>query len=251
MTTLPCRWALVRTSRTTSVLVSRISLVPGWSDYDERSPAEVSGGAGVKGSMTTGFLSARDVVGATVLALLAERSCHPYEMQRLIRERKNDYVTGLPRSLYHAVDRLIKAGLAVPAETSKEGRRPERTTYAITPEGLKELESWLTDRLAAPESAHTPVLQTAISLMCCLRQDAALRALKERQRLLTLQATASQARLAGMSQHIARLFLLEAEHELAVQQMELAWADALISDIEQGRLSWDPDEVRKTGGASV
>jgi DNA-binding PadR family transcriptional regulator len=201
--------------------------------------------------MTTGYLSARDVVGATVLALLSERPCHPYEMQRLIKERKNDYIAGLPRSLYHAVDRLLKAGLAVPAETSKEGRRPERTTYAITPQGLEELESWLTERLSAPESAYTPVLQTAISLMCCLPQDVALFALRERQRLLTLQAAASQARLSGMSQHIARLFLLEAEHELAVQQMELAWADRLISDIEEGRLSWDPDEVRKTRGRRV
>lgn len=198
--------------------------------------------------MTTGFLSARDVVGVTVLALLAERPCHPYEMQRLIRERRNDYVTGLPRSLYHAVDRLLKAGLAVPAETSKNGRRPERTTYAITAQGLEELESWLTDRLAAPESAQTPVLQSAISLMCCLPQDVALRALKERQRLLTLQAAATQSRLAGMSQHIPRLFLLEAEHQLAVQQMENAWAGGLIKDIEDGRLSWDPDEVRRTGG---
>jgi len=49
-----------------------------------------------------------DLTAITALGLLAERPRHPYEMQRLIRYRDKTYVKGLPRSLYHAIDRLAK-----------------------------------------------------------------------------------------------------------------------------------------------
>ncbi|GAA3309586.1 PadR family transcriptional regulator [Nonomuraea dietziae] len=65
-----------------------------------------------------------DLAGLTVLAMLAVRAGHPYELHRFIVDTHKDYVTGLPRSLYHAVERLAKEELIVPVETTREGRRP-------------------------------------------------------------------------------------------------------------------------------
>src|SRR4029079_12055099 len=103
-----------------------------------------------------------DVTALTVLALLSERPRHPYEMQRLIRQRHKEFVTGLPRSLYRAVDRLVGVDLIEPIETSREGNRPERTVYQITAEGSKVFFSWLGELLAIP-SSESPPFVAAIS----------------------------------------------------------------------------------------
>ena len=69
---------------------------------------------------------------------------HPYEMQRLIRQRKKDDFLELKRgSLYNNIERLKLAGLIEPVETTREGRRPERTIYRLTREGQRELITWL------------------------------------------------------------------------------------------------------------
>jgi len=48
--------------------------------------------------MNTSHLS-RDPLTLTILALLTERSRHPYEIQRLIRERKKDFAKSTQRAL--------------------------------------------------------------------------------------------------------------------------------------------------------
>src|SRR5262245_37108578 len=87
----------------------------------------------------------------TVLCLLRLRPMHPYEMRRLIREwHKDDFLDLKRGSLYHAVDRLRKAGLIDPVETRREGKRPERTVYRLTEAGAREGTAWLRAMLARP-----------------------------------------------------------------------------------------------------
>src|SRR5262245_9612254 len=87
----------------------------------------------------------------TVLCLLRTRPMHPYEMQRLIREWHKDEFLDLKRgSLYHAIGRLRRARLIDPVETSREGRRPERTVYRLTDEGEQAVLDWLREILARP-----------------------------------------------------------------------------------------------------
>jgi DNA-binding PadR family transcriptional regulator len=60
-----------------------------------------------------------------VLALLREAPMHPYQMQRLLRDRHKDEILALKRgSLYHAIARVLRAGLIEIESTSREGRRP-------------------------------------------------------------------------------------------------------------------------------
>ena len=68
----------------------------------------------------------------SALALLNERSMHPYEMYQLLLERHEDRIVRVtPGSLYRTVDRLTADGLAEATGTGREGNRPERTTSAI------------------------------------------------------------------------------------------------------------------------
>ena len=63
-----------------------------------------------------------------VLSCLAERPMHPYEMSTTMRERgKHESIKLNYGSLYSVVDSLHKHGLITTRETTRAGRRPERT----------------------------------------------------------------------------------------------------------------------------
>ena len=82
----------------------------------------------------------RTPVALSVLNLLNERPMHPYEMRVLMRERGHDRAFQIRESsVYDTVARLADRGFIEPVEVSREGRRPERTVYAITEAGRDEL----------------------------------------------------------------------------------------------------------------
>ena len=64
-------------------------------------------------------------------------------------------------SLYHTVERLHRLALIEPVETGREGRRPERTVYAITDAGRDEFTSNLRDLLRFPAARHAGLLEFA------------------------------------------------------------------------------------------
>src|SRR5713226_3053419 len=104
----------------------------------------------------------RTPLALTVLNLLDERSMHPYEMQQLIRERGLDQSVKLKGgSIYDTMERLVAAGLVEALETSREGRRPERTVYAITDAGRDEFRAWLQEMLSRPAQEY-PQLGAAL-----------------------------------------------------------------------------------------
>src|SRR3979411_3327659 len=90
-------------------------------------------------------------LAACVLNLLREAPMHPYEMRMTIQHRAHDHLIRIKgASLYDTVDRLAREGLIEATETSREGKRPERTVYGITEAGSGELDQWLREELARP-----------------------------------------------------------------------------------------------------
>ena len=55
--------------------------------------------------------SDRDLPALAVLALLSRGPRHTYDMHRFMIDTRKDFIGGLPRSLYHAVDKLERSGL--------------------------------------------------------------------------------------------------------------------------------------------
>ncbi|WP_214414681.1 PadR family transcriptional regulator [Sphaerisporangium fuscum] len=191
-----------------------------------------------------------DLVGLTVLALLAERDRHPYEMRLLIRQRRKDYAMGSPRSLYRAVERLERAGLIEEAETGREGRRPERTVYRITSEGFESFQDQLGELVSVPLEDH-PVFTAAVGLLAQLPPAAAAAALRTRVVLLEGSIAELEAQRAGLGRRLHRLLLLELEYLLALRRTELAWVRQLADDITGGALTWDAEAVRADPGLLV
>src|SRR3954464_15697196 len=86
-----------------------------------------------------------------VLACLSERPMHPYEISTTLRTRgKEESIKLNYGSLYSVVEGLQKHGLISARETTREGRRPERTVYEITAAGQEEFEDWLAELLSTP-----------------------------------------------------------------------------------------------------
>src|SRR5947209_19661564 len=83
-------------------------------------------------------------LGLAVLGCLSERPMHPYEISTTLRTRGKERSIKLNYgSLYAVVESLQKHGLIASRETTRAGRRPERTVYEITDAGVGELEDWL------------------------------------------------------------------------------------------------------------
>ncbi|WP_216213251.1 PadR family transcriptional regulator [Amycolatopsis aidingensis] len=182
----------------------------------------------------------RDLAAVTVLALLLQGPRHTYEMHRLIVDTHKDFVTGLPRRLYHAVERLERDGLIGVAEHSRAGSRPERTVYQLTARGRSALTDRVYRLLATPDRDATPLV-AGLSLIGCLPVARARQALAERAEALAGAVRQTEEQLASVAARLPRVLLLEAEYERTRRTAELDWVRARLAELDAGELSWPAD----------
>ncbi|MFG1922477.1 PadR family transcriptional regulator [Cryptosporangium sp. NPDC048952] len=178
----------------------------------------------------------RDVTALTVLGLLLTGPRHTYEMHRLIERTHKDYVTGLPRSVYHAVERLLTGGYVEIVDTVRDGPRPERTVYRLTAAGESRLHEWVERLLAEPE-ANSTLFVPALSFAGCLPPATVAAALQRRRDALARRSASAEA----FPAELPRVLGLEAEYEVSRLRAEQTFVSNLIDDLERGRLTWSPE----------
>lgn len=177
----------------------------------------------------------RDLPSLTVLALLLTGPRHTYEMHRMVVATHKGFVTGLPRSLYHAVERLLRDELIRVQQTTKDSARPERTVYALTEAGREVLRTRLLRLLAHPDPDST-LLVAALSFVAALATDEAVVALRSRVEALTRSVADLDAAIASVPASLPRLLLVESEYERTRLEAEHSFVAGLIEDLETGRL---------------
>jgi DNA-binding PadR family transcriptional regulator len=186
----------------------------------------------------------RSTLAMVLLALLFEAPMHPYRMQQMIKERGQDQLVNVAQrnSVYQALDRLVRDGLARPGGTAREQGRPERTVYEITAEGEATLRRWLTAMLPAP-AREFPEFPAALAFLPILEPGVV-------RTLLETRVAALEEKLAGVVGQappgLPRLFLLEDEYRAAMIRAEVAWLGALIADLASGSLTWDEALIQST-----
>ncbi|MDP9248421.1 MAG: PadR family transcriptional regulator [Candidatus Dormibacteraeota bacterium] len=181
-------------------------------------------------------------LGLAVLALLAERPMHPYEMAATLRQRGKEYSIRINYgSLYSVIAALVRAKFIVTRETSREGARPVRTVYSLTDAGWAELDDWLPELLRDPVKEY-PQFEAGLSLMPYLPPAQVEALLDERIRRLDGQSDRLRTEISDAArQGLDRLFLVEAEYSLAMQEAERNWVaglKALIRDSPDFTRSW-------------
>jgi DNA-binding PadR family transcriptional regulator len=186
----------------------------------------------------------RSTLAMVLLALLTEAPMHPYRMQQMIKERGQDQLVNVAQrnSVYQALDRLVRDGLARPGGTSRESGRPERTIYEITEDGSAALRRWLTEMLPTP-AREFPEFPAALAFLPVLHPD-------QVHDLLAARVTACEDRLAALESAappgLPRLFLIEDEYRATMLRAELQWLRTVVADLESGALTWNEDMIRAT-----
>ena len=166
-----------------------------------------------------------------VLVQLCEQPMHPYEMAATMRSRGKERSIKLNYgSLYTVVNNLARHGLIESMGAGREGRRPERTVYRITEAGRKELDDWMTELVAVPVKEY-PQFEAALAELPVLPPGRVLELLRERADALEKAIANVRAELAGLT-WLPRLFMLEAEYHVAMQEAELTWVRGLVAEFE-------------------
>ena len=177
---------------------------------------------------------ANPVVLAALGALL-ERPMHAYQLTQVLAGR------GVPAnrgSLYDTLEAMARAGWIEPQPAQRDGARPQRTPYALTPAGQAELARRLDQQVREPRREF-PEFLGAVSHIGVLGPERAVEALEERARRLTVIIAEDQRRLdEALAGSVPRLFVIEAEYALALLRAERGWVLAVADDITSGRLAW-------------
>ncbi|WP_199521218.1 MFS transporter [Jiangella anatolica] len=219
---------------------------------DEYSKSSIRCRAAVEGGVVAATRPSNPLALA-VLVLLWERPMHPYEMSSTLRERrKEDSIKLNYGSLYSVVDSLQKRGLVEATETVREGRRPERTVYAITDAGGRVMVDWLVELLSTPKKEFTQ-FEAALTLAAALPPEQVTELLSQRLRNLHFRQKAVEAMFAeAATVKLPRLFMIEAEFSAALLSAETTFVEQLLADLRDGSIGgfamWQRvHELRRSG----
>lgn len=162
-----------------------------------------------------------------VLGLLKLQEMHGYQLSDLIDKRLK-YLTDLKKpTLYHLLGRMEAEGL-VTKTASREGNRPERFTYRLTPGGVAQFQELLQMNLQEAPNAY---FADDIGLLFLSEIPA-----RDARAALTQKRTRVDERIRGMEhaleQHSSGTpAYYTLHHQLAHLQAERAWLDGLLRDL--------------------
>jgi DNA-binding PadR family transcriptional regulator len=155
------------------------------------------------------------------------------------------------------IDLLVARGFIAARDTSRAGKRPERTTYELTGPGYDELRAWMHALLRTPVNEY-PQFTAGLSLLPVLPPEEAVALLRERAIHLAGEAARLESHLAELAHQevplppheippalVGRkfppLFLVEAEYKVALIRAELAFVTELVRRITEE--NWGPVDL--------
>jgi DNA-binding PadR family transcriptional regulator len=191
-------------------------------------------------------------LAVAVLGLLAEGPRHPYDIAFTMQQRHMDEHIKLSLgTLYHVVEQLQRLGWIRPTETARQGRRPERTTYEITPEGHEHLVDRVQQLVAEPTREYS-AFEAGLAFLHQLPRDEAVADLRKRAEALGEQIELWDYALERhRADGLGRLALIEAELVQDTRRFQRDWSRRIADEIESGSLPWqvwDRDRCAETGG---
>jgi DNA-binding PadR family transcriptional regulator len=164
-------------------------------------------------------------------ALARGGQMHGYRIRRAAQLDRTELWTDVkPGSLYNALRRMTDEGLVEVVRTERDGNPPERTVYAITERGHRELvaqrDAALRDAQMRPDPVdlalqYTPDMTEAdlVAVISARRQ-----ALQANLAMLELERHSAQPDLVGLEPMIF-------EHCLVRLRAEIQWHDTLLTQL--------------------
>jgi DNA-binding PadR family transcriptional regulator len=194
-------------------------------------------------------------LAVAALALLEERPMHPYEMYQTLLTRKEDALVKVrPGSLYHAINRMAADGLVRATHTDREGNRPERTTYEITPLGRSRFVASVTEMLATPVN-HFPSFPLAMAEAHHLPLADVVALVEARAAAVGAERDALDADIRTVrGKGLPERLWLELDLRRRMHAAELSWLEGLLGRLGSGELDWSepvPDMTRADASAET
>src|SRR5919198_2209008 len=159
-----------------------------------------------------------------ILWLLSEQSLHGYRIKKILDDESLGFWFPIEfGSIYAVLRSLVKAGYVETAAVEQEGRRPQRTRYAITPAGRRHFAELLERAWRELPSPADP-----FALALAARSDLA----DERRvpELLGERVEALRERLSALDRIERSAPAREmADRQRALTQAELEWAQDLLT----------------------
>jgi DNA-binding PadR family transcriptional regulator len=183
----------------------------------------------------------RSPLGLLLLLNLLQGPSHAYRLHKQLQETGKGRVVNLKSraSVYQAIERLEREELVAAVGTSSAAGYPDRVEYALTDRGRAVAIDWLREMLAStgPEFSE---FTAALSALFVLAPDDARAQLEARRDRLVGQLKSTEAAITGpeVPAGLPRLFLLDEHYRRDILSAELAWTEALIAELADGRLTW-------------
>jgi DNA-binding PadR family transcriptional regulator len=178
-----------------------------------------------------------------VLDLLHEQDMHPYEMHQTLLTRQSDQRMKIKAgSLYHAVDRLLDRGLIEARETTREGRRPERTVYALTDAGADAFTGRIRE-MVSRLAVEFPEYPVALSMVHNLDEADGVDHIARRVIHLRAKVAGLQAVADGLGDRdLPEMYWIDLPYAQVMAAAELAFTENLLERLRAGSLAWPKNE---------
>ncbi len=164
-----------------------------------------------------------------LLGLLRQRSRHGYEMADYIETALASCVDLKKPTAYFLLDKMTAVGW-LNHSSQREGNRPAKRVYQLTPQGEVEFQRLLRQNLAAFSESTFPG-DIGVIFIDALPRPEALALLAQRRAALI----ARQAQVQAAPPHPGAL-QWTVEHLRRHLQAELAWLDDVINDLSKERV---------------
>lgn len=175
-----------------------------------------------------------NLMALAVLSVVIQRPMHPYEMASALRgfgkDRDMEIKWG---SLYTVVRNMEKHALIEAVESTRQGRRPERTVYRITEAGRAELVDWARELVSTPQRG-ADAFRAGLSVMSVLPPADAAELLRRRLERIESESAQLREQIEQYASEVPRLFLVETEYDLAIRDAEAAWVRSLLRELDSG-----------------
>jgi len=161
-----------------------------------------------------------------LLGLLQQQEMHGYQLHEFIDSTMQTCVDLKKSTAYYLLEKMAREGYVTSSE-EREGNRPTRQVYSLTPAGEAQFQSLLRQNLAAYRPALFPG-DTGITFLDDLPPDEAIALLQTRRAAMVEELERAE----NAPAHSGSLQLL-IEHQIVHLRSELDWVDIVISHLAE------------------
>jgi DNA-binding PadR family transcriptional regulator len=170
-------------------------------------------------------------IALLVLSCIAEKPLNPYQIKKLFVQLKTDrWFPMATSSIYATIKALVKQ-VYIEGTKARSGNMPEKTIYAITPQGQKALQESLLTALREREQFLSE-FELALLFLCHLPREQALDALQTHKNSVERELAARAQMSTRLEENVPALGLISIRHSIYKREAELKTLTELIQHIE-------------------